>query len=97
LSYGRDPFYVYPCVCDGTYDGEPNGHPAGRHVAFAAGGCAVLWDELAQFAASAAWRGELGALVARGRELRPDLTKQACSERVCSVVPSTYQNRRKSR
>ncbi len=73
MSYGRDPFYIYACVCDGTYEGEPNGHPKGEHIAFAAGGCAVLRDELAQFIGTLHWRRELDTYINRGYQLRPEL------------------------
>lgn len=69
MSHGRDPHYIYACVCDGTYEGEPNGHPSDPHVAFAAGGTAVRWTELEQFVASLHWRGELAAVIDRGYAL----------------------------
>lgn len=75
MSYGREPFYIYGCVCDGTYEGEPNGHPSGKHIAFAAGGTAVLVDELAQFIATLDSRGEIDDYLERGYALRPELQR----------------------
>jgi hypothetical protein len=74
VSYGRTPFYIYPCACDGTFEGESNGHPQAEHVAFSAGGVAIERAQLAQFVAKADARGELDELVRQGANLEADET-----------------------
>ena len=66
MSYGRTPFYVYECACDGHSD-EYHGPTHGRHVVFLCR--AIEWDELAQFVAALQVRGELIETVERGKLL----------------------------
>lgn len=77
MSYGREPHYIYECVCRGEPDEmhDPQ-HPKERHVMFGCCTWPVLWTELAQFIATAHWRGELPALLEDGYALRPELARR---------------------
>lgn len=94
MSYGRGPFYIYACACEGGAD-DMHGLSFGReHVVF---DCHtnVARDALAQFIASAHWRGELAALVDRGYELRPELDRRA-SQSTDWQPPSGRRQRRRA-
>ncbi len=82
MSYGRRPFYIY----GGSFEG------GGDYFAFVNGGevhegsVVVEYDAMAQFVASCWWRdnrdsplpsGEMGDLIRRGYELRPELASGA--------------------
>lgn len=83
MSYGREPFYIFDCACEGAEER----HPKGRHIAFAAGAVGIEWDALAQFVATARTRGELQELVSRGYELRPEIAPaEICDERCCAAT-----------
>lgn len=81
MSYGRTPYYVYKtevgeedffCFVDGALE------DADKAIL-------VKYDAMAQFVASCWWRdnkykplpdGEIGALIRRGYELRPELIEE---------------------
>jgi hypothetical protein len=73
VSYGRVPFYIYDCTCNGKLSELSPGqqqHPtAGKHIVFEGRGSIAL-DALAQFIASAHHRGELEELIDRGYRLQ---------------------------
>lgn len=92
MSYGRDPQYIYECACGGNCTDTPSGapHPKERHVVFLC--YPITWDELAQFMATAHWRGELDGLVARGYELRPELAAGRTGKEVSAFLSRPSQN-----